>query len=128
MLPVDFDELGRSVVTTWRSAGGQPERFADVAVDALSAARLHVRLRHEDVLRWAIQAPRLPRQASQDFGEPPLTVFDDGEVFIQVLTWLDGTTSIHDHGFAGAFCLLQGASCHTRYAFRSQGVLSLIHI
>jgi hypothetical protein len=34
---------------------------------------------------------------------------------IEALFWVDGTTSIHQHSFSGAFQVLAGKSIHSRY-------------
>jgi hypothetical protein len=39
------------------------------------------------------------------------------DFFIQALTWIDGTTDIHQHGFEGAFAVAEGASLHVPYGF-----------
>ncbi len=43
----------------------------------------------------------------------------EGDYFIQALTWMEGTTAIHDHAFCGAFMVLEGASLHVTYGFRT---------
>jgi hypothetical protein len=111
-----FDELARDV---HRRLEADLSRLPEVACEALVAARLHERITHEQIFRWAVSAPELPEQnITSRFGEPPLEVYRDDDLLIQVLTWMDSTTAIHQHAFAGAFCVLQGASCHTRYGFR----------
>jgi len=52
------------------------------------------------------------------FGQPPLTVYCGRRFYIEALTWMNATMAIHQHGFAGAFCVLQGSSIHCTYAFR----------
>jgi len=114
-----FDALAADVhrrMGTEATAG-----LPDAACEALEAARLHERITHAEILRWGVSAPALPRQdITARFGEPALEVYRDDDLFIQVLTWMDGTTAIHQHGFSGAFCVLQGSSCHTRYQFRDE--------
>jgi len=36
---------------------------------------------------------------------------------VDIYFWLDGTTTIHQHGFAGAFQVLLGSSIHSHYTF-----------
>lgn len=61
----------------------------------------------------------LPRQEDPraGFGEPPLTLFRSDQFFISALYWLDGTTTIHQHSFSGAFRVLCGSSLHMPYDF-----------
>ena len=90
----------------------------DAACAALEAAQLHEHVSHEAIFRWVVSTAELPEQRiDTGFGEPPIEVYRDEDFYIQVLTWMDGTTAIHQHGFSGAFCVLEGSSCHTRYTF-----------
>ena len=61
---------------------------------------------------------RVPAQdLHSSFGEPPLRVYNGDLFYIEVLFWLGAQLSIHQHGFAGAFHVLHGASLHCRYDF-----------
>jgi hypothetical protein len=70
-------------------------------------------------LEWAATADVLPPQSrrSDTFGQPPLILHHEDDFFIQALTWMEGTTAIHDHGFSGAFMVLQGMSLHVAHSF-----------
>jgi len=61
----------------------------------------------------------LPQQADPKarFGQPPVTLFRSRRFYIDVLFWVDGTTTIHDHGFSGAFQVLAGSSIETNFSF-----------
>ncbi|MEX1364669.1 MAG: hypothetical protein AB1Z98_16195 [Nannocystaceae bacterium] len=61
---------------------------------------------------------------SEDFGEPPCTLFHAPQFHIDALFWLGPTTSIHEHGFSGAFTLLEGESLQAVYDFDEQRRLS----
>lgn len=58
-----------------------------------------------------------PFQTSSGFGQPELIVFDNPKFYIQLLFWLDGTTDIHQHGFSGAFHVLEGSSIQSEFDF-----------
>jgi hypothetical protein len=62
---------------------------------------------------------RLPSQdrVNTSFGEPALTLFLHDDFRIDALCWRQGATSIHHHGFSGAFGLLTGTSLHRAFAF-----------
>tara|TARA_R110002073_G_scaffold74100_2_gene181034 strand:+ start:21887 stop:23080 length:1194 start_codon:yes stop_codon:yes gene_type:complete len=79
-----------------------------------------------DVLTWVANATTLPRQEDLEasFGEPPITVLNRPEFYIQVLFWRDGTTRIHQHAFSGAFAVLSGSSIHVTYSFAPEIVVS----
>ena len=75
-----------------------------------------------DIIRWVHDTPDLPPQMDLEanFGDPPITVYVGSEFFIDVYFWLDGTTSIHQHAFSGAFQVLLGSSVHSSYRFEKQ--------
>jgi hypothetical protein len=56
-------------------------------------------------------------QINPSFGEPALTLFLHDGFRIDALCWRQGATSIHHHGFSGAFGLLAGTSLHRAFAF-----------
>jgi hypothetical protein len=61
----------------------------------------------------------LPRQRDlhANFGDPPVTVFSAPRFHIDVYFWFNGTTSIHQHSFCGAFQVMHGSSIHSTYEF-----------
>jgi len=50
------------------------------------------------------------------------------ELEVQALTWMEGTTTIHQHGFDGAFRVLQGSSLHVEYSFNESEALADGHL
>ena len=64
----------------------------------------------------------LPSQVNlrSKFGQPPLTVFRSQKFYIEALFWFPSRTSIHGHGFCGAFKVLQGTSLQTTYNFHER--------
>lgn len=113
-----FDELGRHLDQTWRARNFDEEAFAEIAVAALVDNPAHERVAFLDILRLLGSDAELPPQMRGAFGEPPVTLFRTERFYIEALHWLDGTTAIHQHGFSGAFQLLEGSSLHSRYRFR----------
>lgn len=118
--PIDrFTELGALVEGRWRDQNYAESSFPDIAANALSELAVVDQLDAWDVVRWLHTTRALPEQMDlkADFGNPPITVFVGPRFFIDVYFWLDGTTSIHQHSFSGAFQLLLGSSVHARYSF-----------
>ena len=70
--------------------------------------------------------PHLTRQQDVEgnFSNLPITMFSSTRFYIDVYFWLDGTTTIHQHGFAGAFQVLTGSSLHGEYKFRVKRAVS----
>lgn len=114
-----FDGLGADIKGRWRAAAFDEAAFPEIAAEALAGHLRSSRVSLDDVLTWVQGAARLPAQVDNAFGDP-ITVFHDPRFYIDVLTWIDGTTSIHEHAFSGAFGVLQGSSLHARYAFHPE--------
>lgn len=53
------------------------------------------------------------------FGQPPFTIYqsEDESFIAELYFWDEIHTTIHDHGFQGAFQLLSGRSVQTQYEF-----------
>ncbi len=115
-----FTELGRAVDASWRASHYDERRFAKVAAAALSEARVSDRVELEDLLDAICAGEDLPEQRSSGFGEPPIVAFRTERFLIEVLPWLDGTTDLHQHGFAGAFTVLHGRSLHSEFEFECE--------
>jgi hypothetical protein len=62
---------------------------------------------------------QLPSQdrVNPSFGEPALTLFLHDDFRIDAHCWRQGATSIHHHGFSGAFGLLTGTGLQRSFAF-----------
>lgn len=103
----------------WQDRNYEEREFCEIAVSALNEARLCEELTISDLVRWFNHergpAPQINIDSS--FGEPPLTLASTSRFYIEALFWLDGTTSIHQHRFSGAFSVLTGSSIHTRHTF-----------
>ncbi len=114
-----FTKLGRQLDERWRAAGHRASAFGSLACGALTELLADSPASGDDIARWAVASDSLPRQANQpiSFGQPPITVYRGDGFYIEALYWLDGTTAIHDHAFAGAFAVLEGSSLHTTFAF-----------
>src|SRR5574341_1398073 len=114
-----FAELGALIESRWRDQNYREELFPDTASQALSEFNLPARTDAWQIIRWVHTTPTLPEQldAKAHFGDPPLTLYAGPRFYIDVYFWLDGTTSIHQHAFSGAFQVLLGGSVHAHYDF-----------
>jgi hypothetical protein len=114
-----FDELGCRVAATWERAGFRADDWTRIATDALVDTPPAQHLGYEEIVQSIATLDRLTIEQNlrSDFGQPPLTVFLHPRFYIQALFWVTGSTSIHDHRFAGAFNVLSGASIQTTYEF-----------
>jgi len=112
-------ELGTRIETRWAKHNFDERAFPEIAADMTQEARLHEEIGADQVIRWFSTTSSVPPQVGLDsgFGEPPLTLFAGRHMYIEALFWVDGTTSIHQHSFSGAFQVLVGKSIHSRYRF-----------
>lgn len=121
-----FDELGNSVEGRWKSKNYGEDAFPKIAADALREANLHQKVDPWEIIRWVHTSPSLPEQRDIKgrFGDPPITLFIGSRFYIDIYYWLDGTTSIHQHAFSGAFQVLLGSSIHSHYNFREERIIN----
>jgi len=117
-----FSELGALVESRWRDKNYDENAFSKIAVQALSELNLSDRVDPWEIIRWVHVTPDLPEQMdlAGKFGNPPLTLFVGPRFYIDAYFWLDGTTTIHQHSFSGAFQVLLGSSVQTRYHFEKE--------
>lgn len=122
----DFEKLGAVVETRWKAENYNEELFPEIAAQALNEADLPARVDPWEIIRWVHTTVSLPEQRDVEgrFGNPPITVFSGPRFYINVYYWLDGTTSIHQHSFTGAFQVLLGSSIHCRYSFREDKIIN----
>jgi hypothetical protein len=114
-----FAELGALVEGRWRDQNYDEHSFPEIAAKALAESNLTAQVDPWEIIRWVHNTPQLPRQQDRkgNFGNPPITLFNGARFYIDVYYWLDGTTSIHQHAFSGAFQVLLGSSVHSHYHF-----------
>ncbi|MFS8085193.1 MAG: hypothetical protein ACMG6H_06150 [Acidobacteriota bacterium] len=116
-----FTKLGALIESRWRDQNYNEDLFPEIAARSLSEFELPERTDPWQIISWIHTTPNLPEQMDPDagFGDPPITLYVGPRFYIDVYYWLDGTTSIHQHSFSGAFQLLMGSSVHSRYRFEN---------
>ncbi len=114
-----FDKLGAVIEQHWRSKNYDEAVFPELAAQALTEMPAHEHTSEQEIIHWLHTTMTLPKQMDVDgnFGNPPITLYAAPRFYIDAYYWLDGTTSIHQHGFSGAFQVLTGSSLHSRYEF-----------
>lgn len=122
----EFEKLGELVENRWKAQNYSEQAFPDIAAQALVEAELPGRVDPWDIIRWVHNATSLPEQQDVEgrFGNPPITLFRGPRFYIDIYFWLDGTTSIHQHSFCGAFQVMLGSSIHSRYSFQEDAVIN----
>lgn len=119
-----FEKLGTQVAARWKEQGGRIESFAEIATQSLRESGVLSTVSIGEIAEWLASSRDIPKQEAKEFGQPPINVYVGENFHIQVLFWLDGTTAIHEHSFAGAFGVLHGSSVHSRYRFELQRELA----
>lgn len=110
-----FASLSEQAETTWRQENYSPAAFPALATRALRDFQYKLSLEELEaaLAQWLIQG-QIPDQINvhNTFGQPPITLFNNGKFLVEVYIWLTADTSLHSHGFRGAFRLLHGQSRH----------------
>lgn len=114
-----FNVLADKVSQLWRNSRYDDLRFPECAMDALRLLPPREHISFKDIVKWAVETNAIPTQADLDenFGQPPLTVFFGSDFRIEALFWIVGAPGVHQHGFSGAFHVLEGSSLHCTYQF-----------
>jgi hypothetical protein len=125
-----FERLGDLVDQRWTTKGRGSEQLAEVATEALLEVPVPDDLTPSSILGWLAVGTSLPKQrsSSDQFGQPPAVMYKKKDLEIQALTWMDGTTAIHQHGFDGAFRVLAGSSLHVEHTFQQSQTLADGHL
>ena len=122
----EFERLGELVEKRWKAENYSEQIFPEIAAQALAESDLPARVDPWEIIRWVHSATTLPEQQDVEgrFGNPPITLFFGSRFYVDIYYWLDGTTSIHQHAFTGAFQVLLGSSIHSRYSFREDKIIN----
>jgi hypothetical protein len=117
-----FERLGERVEDAWRAKNYNEEAFPEIAEKVLRDEPAHRHVTPGQVIDWIQRTRSLPIQADPRsvFGQPPVTLYAGRGFIIDIYFWLDGSTSIHQHAFSGAFQVLAGGSVHGMYRFDPQ--------
>lgn len=125
MIPY-FQSLGERIEQAWLEHSYDDEIFAQLAHDALEKDPPSEGVTISEIVDWVFRPIPPFRQPGYDrlFGEPPVMVFQGPRFYIEALFWFSGTTSIHEHGFSGAFAVLAGSSVHSHWRFTPQRTIN----
>lgn len=117
-----FEVLAKDVEAKWAESKYDVSAFPQLATELLQHFQYSLTLEqlNAQIAEWLLKAASLPKQISlhNTFGQPSLTVFNNQRFVVDLYIWVDFDTSIHSHGFRGAFRVLHGQSLHE--TFRAQ--------
>ncbi len=131
-----MEDLARRVALEWRRADGTLASFPGIATRALEAFNCELTKPQLDEAlgRWLLKRSAHPDQVNlhNTFGQPPVTLFNNGRFVVDLYFWLTFDTSIHSHGFRGAFRVLHGSSLHEVFTVRRSRTIApdvaLVHL
>ena len=114
-----FQNLGDQLEREWRAKDYDESIFPSLSADSLKSAGLPEKYTAWQVLEWTLKQTEMPKQRdlAARFGDPPITIYSGPRFHIDVYFWFHGTTSVHQHGFCGAFQVLHGSSLHSWFEF-----------
>jgi hypothetical protein len=120
------DELAAGVEDRYRRVDYDRARLSEIAVEALTRTPPPADFDASILFRSTLRADALPLQndLTSNFGQPPITLFNSDYFAIDAYVWRDSTTSIHEHGFDGAFCVASGSSVQASYRFETTDVVN----
>lgn len=121
-----FQELGSTLERRWRGENYHDRAFPGIAARALAEVDLVGEIDPWDIVRSLHDGTELPSQKQQEdrFGDLAITLYQGERFYVDAYFWLDGTTSIHQHGFSGAFQVLLGSSIQSLYGFEPEREVS----
>jgi hypothetical protein len=118
-----FDSLARYVEHEWSKSNQNLEIFPALATEALQefSYRLTQVQLEEELATWFQSRTKLPEQINlhNTFGQPPITLFNNERFVVDLYIWMGCDTSIHSHGFRGAFRVLHGKSLHETFRVKT---------
>ncbi len=116
-----FKEVGEKLSARC-GKGALGDNFPELAAAVLAEIPAPTDIGIEFMADWALGQERLPDQVNfhSGFGEPPLVVYEEPRFYAEVLFWSHGRTSIHGHGFYGAFQVLAGYSIEAEFVYHRE--------
>lgn len=100
-------------------------RFLDLSAEVLSK---YQPWKHFDgvarLRRFALGELGKSTQAETHFSDHQQIIYSGDGFYIEALFWTVTVTSVHQHAFGGAFCVLDGAVMHTTYAYEVRKVIN----
>lgn len=114
-----FTSLALAVEREWSAVADSADKFPAIATRLLNSFQYDLSQEQLDQVLsdWLVKSSPLPEQINlhNTFGEPPLTLFNNGKFLVEIYIWRGCDTSIHSHGFRGAFRVLHGRSLHESF-------------
>src|SRR5208283_3593659 len=108
--------LGEEIHAKLKRRSFDEKALPAIAAEALSCIELESDFQLDQLAEFLITT-KIDQQPSCGFSNLPPIVYRCEEFYIELLIWMDATTTIHQHSFSGAFRVLVGSSFHSVYEF-----------
>ncbi len=96
-------------------------QLSQLAYQELSKIDWSLGFNHQEFIERLFSLPQFPKQVhvKSQFGEPPFTIYysEKNNFYVEIYFWDKLHTSIHDHGFQGAYQVISGQSIQSEYEF-----------
>ncbi len=125
-----FQDFGDTINRTWRRHGYDEKDLPAIACDAIASSNILPIVDVQEVVNAAATGSSLDGyQMVSEFSDLPYVVYRHSRFFVEVLVWTNGTTTVHDHAFSGAFGVASGDSICVTYDFeRTRRVNARFHV
>lgn len=120
-----FQRLGEQLQRRWSRYQFDEHVFGELATEILGESDLSDKVSLDGILQELLEGTNADAlQMGSRFSDLQLIPFRHSRFYIEVLVWLTGSTTIHEHAFDGAFLVLKGESMAGEYAFEEQARIS----
>lgn len=117
-----FKDLAQAVEQAWHKKQNDLTAFTSIATTALEDFSYNWPLEklNDELRLWLLNNSTLPQQMSlhNTFGQPSITLYNNDRFVVDLYFWVDFDTSIHSHGFRGAFRVLHGESLQETFQIK----------
>lgn len=118
-------QLALDIEQSWEKENLSLSSFPEICLKQLTDFNLELTQdEFEDWVATFLLNEQIPKQLNvyNTFGQPPVTIFNNGHFVVDLYFWMYVDTSIHSHSFSGAFKLLFGRSVHETYQISPKAI------
>lgn len=115
-----INELGISLEKLWRRSNYNENSFLDIAVETIRAINSLPHIDPKKLVAGFCETLEGLKKSSFNFSDITFKLYEGMKFSIDFLLWMEGTTTIHQHSFTGAFTVYHGQSLHCIYDFKDR--------
>lgn len=110
-------QLAQDIENEYQKNYYKESTFNEIAFNQLERYDLCYEDIQQGLLNSFIDSIDLQVNNREQFCDLPIILFENSRFRIQLLTWLNASTVIHEHGFYGAFQVVRGSSIERVYRY-----------